>query len=297
VESFNIGVGWKGALFEEHLLNLKGFYSIDIVQVTSLEKGPLHTLSSVIESWDDEPFLICPADYVVPSSLIKQLIMEHKSGGDSRLVTISMTSDTSHESPIYVRGDGSVSGIGKPLSEYDSMNHSAMLVAVNPTAIDHIRAAHESGEKTVVAVLNQMIAKGIDVSAANVDGKWFDIDSISDLLSAKDMVLNEQNEPSKGCIVVPPGDTIEIGEQIETSLGTRLASGVSIIGPAFIGPACRIEQNCRVGPFVSMEHGTEIYSGAIIEGSLLFESARVDAGVHVSNAIVYGDTIIVEEGD
>jgi bifunctional UDP-N-acetylglucosamine pyrophosphorylase/glucosamine-1-phosphate N-acetyltransferase len=297
VHSLHIGVGWKGELFKKHLLTLADSYPLEVVQVSSLDKGPLHTLSTVLERWDAEPFLICPVDYVVTPIIVKQLIKEHKRGGDSRAVTVSMSLDSRYGSPIYVQSGGRVSGIGTSLIDYDDVHWSAMIVAANSEAIRHFRSAHESGEKTVVAVLNEMVSKRMNVYAANVDGVWFDIDSISDLLSASNMILNGQVEPAKGCIVVPPGDTIEIGEKIEFPSGTLIASGVSIEGPAFIGPACRIEQNCRVGPGVSMENGTELAREATLERCILFGSARVNTRSHINDAIVYGRKIIVEESE
>jgi NDP-sugar pyrophosphorylase family protein len=294
VHSIHIGVGWKSNLFKEHLLTLADSYSIEVVQVSSIEKGPLHTLSTVLESWNDAPFLICPVDYVVSSSIVKQLITEHKSGGDSRIITVSISTGSSHDSPMYIRNDGRVVGVGTPLTEHDTVHRSAMLVAANPESIDHFRLVHDSGEKTVVTAINQMISQGKSVYAAKVTGAWSDIDSISDLLSAKDMILNRQVEPTKGGIIVPPGDTIEVGEQIEIASGTILASGVSISGPAYIGPACRIEKDCSVGPKVSMEHDTKLAHEASIERCLLFESARVNSGVHIKDAIVFGSNIIME---
>jgi bifunctional UDP-N-acetylglucosamine pyrophosphorylase/glucosamine-1-phosphate N-acetyltransferase len=297
VHSIHIGVGWKGELFKKHLLILADSYPLEVVQVSSLEKGPLHTLSTLLERWDAEPFLICPVDYVVSPIIVKQLIKEHKRGGDSRAVTVSTSLDSRYGSPIYVQSDGRVSGIGTSLIDYDDMHRSAMILAVNSEAIQHFRAAHDSGEKTVVAVLNEMVSKRMDVYATNVDGVWFDIDSISDLLGASNMILNRLVEPAKGCIIVPTGDTIEIGEEIEFPSGTLIESGVSIEGPAFIGPACRIEQNCRIGPGVSMENDTELAREATLERCILFGSAHVSTGAHINDAIVYGRRIIIEESE
>ncbi|MFW9966891.1 MAG: NTP transferase domain-containing protein [Candidatus Thorarchaeota archaeon] len=294
VQSFHIGVGWKSELFKQHLLELTDSYSIDIVQVSSLEKGPLHTLFTVLEDWTDNPFLICPADYFVSSSAVKQLIKSHRSAGESRVVTVSVAAESKHEFPVYIQSDGRISGLGSPLTHYDSVYNSAMLIAANPGTIGHFRSAHASSEKTVVAVVNQMISKGMNVYAVKVTGKWFDIDSIPDLLAANDMILSEQVSPNKGCIVVPAGATIDVSEKIEMQSGTLLASGVSIIGPTFIAPACRIEQNCRVGPGVSMGQNTELSRETIIERSILFGSACVDEGVCIKDAIVYGNHIIKE---
>ncbi|MHA2065679.1 MAG: NTP transferase domain-containing protein [Candidatus Thorarchaeota archaeon] len=294
VDSFHIGVGWKSKLFTEHLKTLADLYSIEVVEVSSIERGPLHTLVTALESWDDGPFLISPVDYVVPASIVKQLIREHKSGGASRGVTICVDSKSGQGSPTYVRNDGRVSGIGSSLSEYDTIHQSAMLAAANPGTVGHFRSAHASGDKTVAAAMNQMISKKVNVYATIVTEQWVDIDSVTDLLRAKDMILNEQVETIEGSIFVPAGSTIEVGVEIKLQSGTLLESGVSIKGPTFIGSSCRIEQNCRVGPYVSMEHHTTLSREADIEKCVLFSSACVAEGAHIKNAIVYGNSIIEE---
>ncbi|MFW9861622.1 MAG: NTP transferase domain-containing protein [Candidatus Thorarchaeota archaeon] len=299
VHSIHVGVGWKHDLFEKHLHAIADSYSmsIEMVEVSSIEKGPLHTLSSVLDHYDNESFLICPVDYVVSPSIVMQLIEQHESGGNSRMLTISVTSESSNDSPTYIRDDGLVAGIGASLMEFDSVYHSAMLVAANPDSISHFRAAHASGEKTVVAAINQMISQRLNVYAAKVAGKWADIDSIIDLLDVMKLILSEQVEPIEGCIIVPPGDTIEIDDQVEIASGTLLASGVSITGPAFIGPECSIEEGCRIGPCVSMENDTKLSQEATIENCLLIESARVKARDLIKDAIVYGSKIISKESD
>jgi len=294
VQSFHIGVGWKSELFKEHLLELADSYSIEIVQVSSLEKGPLHTLFSVLEDWAYDSFLICPADYIVSSSAVKQLIKSHRSGGESRVVTVSIAAESKHEFPVYIQSDGRISGLGSPLTDYDSVYNSAMLIAASPGTIGHFRAAYASSEKTVVAAVNQMISKGMSVYAVKVTERGFDIDSIPDLLAANDILLSEQVSPNEGCIVIPAGATIAVSREIQIPSGTLIASGVSIIGPTFIGPACRIEQNCRVGPGVSMGQNTKLSRETIIERSILFDSACVDEGVCIKDAIVYGNHIIKE---
>jgi NDP-sugar pyrophosphorylase family protein len=297
VHSIHVGIGWKHDLFTKHLHDVVDSYSTHIkaVQVSSIERGPLHTLSTVLDNYDDGPFLICPVDYVVSPSIVKQLIKAHESGGNSRMLTISVTSESSNESPTYIRDDGLVAGIGTPVLEFDSVHHSAMLVAANPASISHFRAAHASGEKTVVAAINHMISRRMNVYAAKVAGKWADIDSFTDLLRAMEYVLSEQVEPIEGCIIVPPGDTIEIGDSFEISSGTLLASGVTIAGPAFIGHACNLGERCRIGPNVSMEHDSRLPQEVTIENCLLFDSARVKARTQVKDAIVFGSKIITKE--
>ncbi|MHA2141063.1 MAG: NTP transferase domain-containing protein [Candidatus Thorarchaeota archaeon] len=294
VESFHIGVGWKSKLFNEHLTTFADSYSIEVVRISSIERGPLHTLVSTLERWDDGPFLISPVDYVVSTPSVKRLIQEHTSGGSSRDVTVCVDSMPGSGSPTYVSNDGRVSGIGSPLHEYDNILQSAMLAAVNPETIEHFRSAHASGAKTVVAALNEMISKKIDVYAVDVSEKWVDIDSVSDLLRAKDMILKEQVETIEGGILVPAGSTIEVDEDLNLQSGTVLESGVNIKGPTFLGPNCRIEQNCRVGPYTSMEHETTLSAEANVERCILFGTAHVDKGANIKNAIVYGKSIIKE---
>ncbi|MFW9888430.1 MAG: hypothetical protein ACFFER_09620 [Candidatus Thorarchaeota archaeon] len=135
----------------------------------------------------------------------------------------------------------------------------------------------------------------MNVYAAKVAGNWADIDSSTDLLRAMEHVLSEQVEPIEGCIIVPPSDTIEIGDSFEISSGTLLASGVTITGPAFIGPACSIGERCRIGPSVNMEHDTRIPQEVTIENCLLFDSARVKARTQIKDAVVFGSKIITKE--
>ena len=68
IEKIVVAVGWKGSLIEDHLASSSDF-EVSIVDVENYEIGPLQTLVTAIETFDDD-FLLTPVDMLIDSSVI-----------------------------------------------------------------------------------------------------------------------------------------------------------------------------------------------------------------------------------
>lgn len=294
VESIRLGVGWKSDLYREHLMELDGTYDLQVVEVKSIERGPLHTLVSTMDPAGDEPFLISPVDYITESDIVKQVITAHIDADDSRLATVSVDPLSKDGSSVFVRSNGRVSGLTKPVVTHDAMYSTAMLTAVNPEAMRFFIEARSSGRITVIDAINQMILNNEKIFSIPIAGRWSDIDTISSLLTANDMILDSSPTSSGGCVMVPSGDVMDFENTVELESGIRFSAGVQIKGPTFIGAGCEIAEDCRIGPNVSMSPDTIVSRDSTLSRCILIGPNHIRKGRNIKDSVIYDDAIFKE---
>ena len=189
---------------------------------------------------------------------------------------------------------GLISGLGEPVGADQHFGKSAMLVVASSKFLEFCVNGLAEGHRTVASVITDSINHGLEIHPIEVKGKWFDIDSISELLKANRFFLRNYESDSEDCIYVPENDTMEIGERLELSSGIILQKGVRIIGPTIILQGCEIGENSVIGPYVSLGVNSKVSQGCTIRESILLASSKTSPSVNLSNIVVY-DTQIYQE--
>jgi NDP-sugar pyrophosphorylase family protein len=92
-------------------------------------------------------------------------------------------------------------------------------------------------------------------------------------------------------IVVPAGDTIEVGDRMNLAGDIVIDSGVSLRGPLVIQRDSRIASSAIVGPYVSMGPSSSIGEECTISNSLLLGSTEVPANRTLEGVIVHANGI------
>ena len=288
IESFTIGVGWKGTEMERHFDNHPERNRIDIVHVPEYEHGPLQTLVTALDVVRDERFIVCPADLFVEGKIVSLTMSEHVTDNPPRTVSLAVDKSARTGTPVYVRDAGLLAGLGRVVQDCSESGRSAMVLAVNRRFIKYCREALGSGERRVVDALNLAIHKGEAIRQVDVTGRWFDVDDVASLLEATEYLLRFSTPEIDGSVFIPTGDTMDIGETIILPSGIVLESGVQIIGPSFIAPGCKVGSHCVIGPVVSLEMNAMVGSNSNVRESLLLGGSQVRTGTNLTGSVVHG---------
>ena len=200
-----VAVGWKGSQVEDHLSTSDNM--VRIVQVADYETGPLQTLITAIETFDDD-FLLIPVDTLTDSSVLSGMISYHKEKSESNRTTLAVDIASTSGTPVSLREDGSVSGIGNRASDTETMSRSAMLFIGNSRIRSDCKKALDAGKTKLVSVLNQGIHDGQVIGSYPVESSSVDIDTLSNLLEANRLVLERGDFTQVGHVFVPPNDSI-----------------------------------------------------------------------------------------
>jgi len=136
----------------------------------------------------------------------------------------------------------------------------------------------------------RLVELGVPFYALPMEFEWIDIGQVPDYWRTVQMVLQGQvpHVPIPGQQIRPgiytglnvAADWTKIHLQPPVYIGgmTRIEPGVTIIGPAMIGPNCRLGQN------------------ACVERSIIFEYSRLGDGVHLKDKLVFGRYCVDKSG-
>ncbi|MFW9958746.1 MAG: NTP transferase domain-containing protein [Candidatus Odinarchaeota archaeon] len=295
IKNITLAIGYKASLIEKHLQSgeqQKDCESnITIVPVRDYEIGPLRTALSAIETFSDEEFFICPVDAFVGSDNIKDMLNKYEhSRGMILAVDYTATSGT----PVYVDKGGFVVGLGNSVPEgVFSTGRSAMMLIANRTIVDYCRSALLQNENRLVFALNRMIHDGIPLYSHDVHSKWFDIDTLSDIILLNRHLLESRvaQDVRRG-LFVSSGDSIQIGDSLVLKNSDVVVNAnVHLQGPVLLLPSCRIDQDCRIGPNVTIGLAARISGNCELTNTIVYGKSAVHANSHIENAIVYGSKI------
>ncbi|CAK6689573.1 NDP-sugar synthase [Synechococcus sp. CCY9201] len=137
----------------------------------------------------------------------------------------------------------------------------------------------------------RLVQAGAPFYALPMDFEWVDIGKVPDYWQAIRSVLEGEVRqvqiPGKevrpgiyaGLNVAANWDKINVKGPIYVGGMSRIEDGVTIIGPAMIGPSCHI---C---------------AGATIDNSIIFDYSRIGAGVRLVDKLVFGRYCVDRNGD
>ncbi|MDF1539807.1 MAG: NDP-sugar synthase [Candidatus Thorarchaeota archaeon] len=289
--SITIGLGWFGDFIRDYVRSTYPDYSINFVDVPNYEIGPLETLVTSAGEIDSTT-IICPADLIAESSFLENVIDSHISSSN-RLLTLAYDTVKDKGTPLAIDENGILVGIGELPDTIPRSGRSAMVLVAEPEFFAICRKYRNLGMTRVRDVIAAMLAEQVVVHTHLINETWYDIDSISALLEVNRNLLGRYS-PSTGVIYVPEGDVLEMGEDLVLDSGTTIQNGVLIKGPTFIAHDCFIGANSAIGPHVSMETGTSVQNSCNISNAVIFESANVSSGTHLSNVIVRRNRVYTE---
>ncbi|MHA1942793.1 MAG: NTP transferase domain-containing protein [Candidatus Thorarchaeota archaeon] len=285
IEKIVVAVGWKGSLIEDHLTSSSDFEG-SIVYVENYEIGPLQTLVTAIETFDDD-FLLTPVDMLIDTSVISGLLSHYSTSVEPRRMTLAVDFDATSGTLVSKTEDGVITGLGSGASDTDTIGRSAMLFIGDSHFGQECRTALAAGETKLVSLLSQMIHKGHSLRSYSVDSHSIDIDTLQDILSANRFVLQRGEFSQSGQVFVPDGDSVEIGDSLTLNSNITLQRGTELIGPVLISQGCDIGENCRIGPNSTIGSSSSVLTGCEISDSIVFGKSIISAQSQLQGTIIY----------
>lgn len=285
IEKIVVAVGWKRFLVEDYL-SASSDIEVSVVDVADYEIGPLQTLVTAIETFDDD-FLLVPVDILVDASVISGMLTHYSESVESRGMTLAVDFDTTSGTLVSTIEDGIITGLGNGVFDTDTLGRSAMLFIGNSRLAQDCRKALASSETKLVSLLGQMIHDGYSLRYYSVNSHSIDIDTLPDLLSANRFVLQKGEFSQSGQIFVPEGDRIEIGDTLSLNSNITLQKGTELIGPVLISQGCDIGENCRIGPNATIGSSSNLLSGCEISDTIVFGESTISTQSHIQGTIVY----------
>ena len=248
--------------------------NVQVVDVPDFEIGPLRTLTTALDTIQNEEALICPVDLLISSDAIGKIKDQHLSH-DNSMVTLAVDSVATSGSIVSIDSHGRVLGVQKEVEDAESLVKSAMFMVTSVGFVEYCETALSSGSTTAVSVLNDIIQKGHSVISYTVCEKWFDLDTISDVLAANRYLLESGTVHYPGAIFIPSGDTMEIGDTLNLASGIELGKGVSLNGPCLINRESAIGTNCVIGPYTSMGVRTQVGDKCEIQNAVISGQSKI----------------------
>ena len=281
-----VAVGWKSDMIRDAITQFENLPDVQVIEVPKYEIGPLQTLTTVLNIIVKEEAIICPVDLLVSSDAIRMIISYHAENQNAT-VTLAVDSHGKLGSVVSVDSLGRVIGVQREVDNADSTVKSAMFMVVSPDFTEYCQAALNSGSTRAVSVLNNIIEKDHIIQSYSVRERWFDVDTISDVLGANKLLLESTKVQHRGSIFIPSGDIMEIGDTLDLGSGIKVGRGVSLNGPCLIQGNSKIGENSIIGPHASLDKGTEVGDYCEIQNAVIFGLSKIPTRSKVSGIVMY----------
>lgn len=295
-----IGTGWKGEMISKAPKGHDTSSNIYYIKVPNYEKGPLQTFNEAAGMVHGSPNILFPVDLVISLNDVKSIIDAHPKN-EPYAVTLAIDYNAVSGSDVSVDSDGSVLAIKEEIRRESRKAKSAMLLAFSAGFLVYCNRQLKRGETNIFPVLNDMISifpvlvnNKTPVHSYPVSGKWFDIDTITDLLRANRHLLENLTIEDISGVYIPPNDTMEIGDSIALESGISIGSGVQLKGPCLIQNNSIIENNCVIGPHVSIDENTNVGANTTIQDAVVFGSSSLPDNSRLANAVMFQSKIFME---
>jgi len=286
VQKIIVAVGWKSDMIRDAITQFDNLPDVQVIEVPKYEIGPLQTLTTALNIIVNEEAIICPVDLLISADAIRMILLHHSENQDAT-VTLAVDSHGKLGSVVSVDSLGRVIGVQKEVDTADSTVKSAMFMVVSSDFTEYCQPALNSGSTRAVSVLNNLIEKGLTIQSSSVRERWFDVDTISDVLEANRLLLDSAEVIHSGSIFIPSGDTMEIGDTLDLGSGIRVGRGVSLNGPCLIQGNSKIGENSSIGPNVSLDKGTEVGDDCEIQNAVIFGLSEIPNRSKVSGIVMY----------
>jgi len=285
IQDIIIALGWKADMIRNAITKIDDLPNITIVDVSNYEIGPLQTLTTALDAVQNEESIICPVDLLISSNAISEIISHHSDTQDT-LVTLAVGPQSSSGSTVFLDSRGYVLGVQKKVDSADAIMTSAMFMVASSRFLEYCKKALSSGSTTAVAVLNDVIEIGYSIKSYTVSERWFDIDTIADVLEANNYLLDSASGHYHGSIFIPSGDTMDIGDTLSLGTGITIGDGVTLKGPSLIGRESTIGANCIIGPYTSLGKRTQIGAQCEIQNAVISGLSKIPNNTKLSDILM-----------
>ena len=252
----------------------------------------------------DQPLGLAHAVIVARSFLKKESFLmflgDNLIGGNIKDF-VTHFQNSNFEASIMLKNVADPRNFGVANIDHEGMIHSLVEKPINPesdlaivgiyifspkihSVIDVITPS-KRGELEITDALQELIIRGKNLFGNRLKDWWIDTGTISDLLRANEILINQQNHLKiRGTV----DKLSEISGKVIIGHGTRIESS-EILGPGIIGNNCVIK-NSQIGPNTSIDNNC-LLEKVSINNSIIMENCKV-SNVRLYDNLV-GENVMV----
>ncbi|HZH97578.1 MAG TPA: sugar phosphate nucleotidyltransferase, partial [Fimbriimonadaceae bacterium] len=261
----------------------------------ALEDTPLGTAGSVKGAEHligHSPFLIISGDGLTDCDLTKAIEF-HRSKGSLATLILARVATPLDFGVVITDEDSRVQRfVEKPSwSEVFSDTVNTGMYILEPEIFNFIEAGRFTDWSK--DVFPRLLHDGAPMYGYVMEGYWTDIGSLDQYRQAQEDLL-------AGKVALPiPGQEISPG--VWAGDHVSLSEGAVVVPPVCLGNNCKVKTGARIGPYTAIGDNAFVEEDALVERSVLWESAYVGPCVSVQSAIVGSrvtikrDTVVGEE--
>ncbi|MGZ4711800.1 MAG: sugar phosphate nucleotidyltransferase [Acidimicrobiia bacterium] len=288
VDEAVLSLGYLPEAFTEHFADERyGDMKLRFV----VEHEPLGTAGGIRFAAEgiNERLIVCNGDVLTDLNLA-EFVAFHEARGAEATISLTQVEDPSAFGVVPTRADGEVIAfVEKPPRDQAPSNWiNAGTYVLEPSALATIPARlNVSIERETFP---RMLERPGRLFAMRSDCYWLDIGTPAKYFDAQLDVL-------AGRVGLPPTpDAVEVATGVWTEPGAHVDATATVVAPALIGRAARLEAGARVTRSV-VGAGCVVARDAVVEDSVLLPGAVVAAGALVTAAVVGpGDVRLDIEG-
>jgi len=283
-------VGYKNEKIKEYFGD--EFNGIKIEYIEQKEQlGTAHAVS-VVSGHVKGDFLVMNGDLLISSTLVDDLLKNHKNHNPSASLSLIKVEDPSQFGVVELKGDKVISIEEKPRYPKSNLANAGIYI-FSEEIFDAINQVEKStrAEYEITDAIDILINKDKNmVHGFECSGLWMDIGRPWDLLDGNEILLKDRNlvklkihnEAEIEPYAVIKGD-VHVGK------GTVIRAGAYIEGPCYIGENCNIGPNCYMRPCTTLGNKVHIGNAVEIKNSIIMSKTNIG---HLSYV---GDSIIGEQ--
>ena len=263
VDEIIIPIGYKMDTMQEYFDENPPPREITLVE----ERQPMGTGGAVknVEGHLDDSFLVINGDSISSLDLDRFVEFHRRKGGVASISLWEVEDPTPFGIVDLDQDDRILRFQEKPKREEAfSKLINAGVYALEQEVLDHIGEGFVSMEREVFP---NILDKGM--YGLRFDGYWIDCGTRENLLTAYRTLMRGDAESVRS----PPG-------------------AVSATPPSVVSDSAEIGEGATVGPFAYISEGVVVGPRSRVEGSVLFEGARIGADCHIIDSIVDKDVSV-----
>ena len=252
-------------------------FGVSIVYAT--EESPLGTAGSVRNAMEhlDERFLVISGDVLTDIDL-GAIVAMHEANEAVATIGLVHVENPLEFGIVITREDGRIERfLEKPTwGQVFSDTINTGIFVLEPSIFDYI--APDCAVDFSSEVFPALLAEGKPLYGAVTDGYWEDVGTIEAYVRAHKDILD-------GAVQVNvPG--FEVGNGVWLGEGADVHPEAAIVGPAVIGPNCRLEAGAQIGQYTVLGANVRVRGEAHLERTVVHDNAYLGEALRLRGTVI-----------
>lgn len=244
----------------------------------------------VASDWvGDEPFVLVFGDIMAAEENFPRIRAVVEARPEATVLTVHRA-DSVGGGAVFVEEGRVVRIVEKPTPEEARGGLvNAGIFVLQPSVFEKLRKLTPSrrGEYELTDVFRQMIGRGEEVTALELEGYWSNVSGPAEILQVGHAMLERLEARSRA--EGHNGELVLLGRDVQVD------PAAIVHGPVMLGDGTRLLGRCHVGPYACIGCNCEIGDGASVIESAFLDDAVLERDARVGS-VVLGQGAHVSEG-